>query len=177
MSEILSQPEQIEKSTDPVQYLNDFHNSEEYKQTLNKRIDRIKKEHPETSKADIEESFRDSTEEYKQTLWEYYRQHPLSYDANSYDEKFNQILKNYWNKKKFVNQMRADPTSAAKQADFIRADHEMMLAHLRTANELMEEGKAPDITTGRMLVQFLSIDQGIDVADPDRDIKRMRAYQ
>ncbi len=177
MGETLSQPEQIEKSTDPVEFLNDFHNSKVYKRALSERITKIKKEHPENSEADIEESFKSSTENYKRTLWEYYRQHPLSYDANSYGEKFNQTLEDYWNKKKFISQMKADPTSPAQQADFIRADHDMMLAHLRAADELIQEGKAPDVTTGRMFVQFLSIDQGLDVIDPDRDIKRMRAYQ
>lgn len=57
----------------------------------------------------------------------------------------------------------------------IDSDRQRSSSHTRAAEQLVKDKMVPNVTVGRLIVHFLSIDQSYDVPDPARDEKRLAA--
>ena len=174
----IPEEEKLEREfRDPMLFLQAFYQSPEYKQALAARIASIHKEHPESSRKRIETAFRDSSPDYKNLLFGFYKENPLDYSEDQYSDNFKKLMEDYWSKLFTAASIKADPTDPGKQAQIMQADHQRVLSHARAAEELVKEGQSPDDRVGRILVHFMTVSRGYDDFDPDRDIKRLEALR
>ena len=171
MSEALA-PQETEDTTpftNPTEFLQSFHQSPEYQQTLARRIKEARRRNPRLQSRAIESSFRDA-EQYKQLLFDYYHRHHLNYDETQYSDTFNPALQEYWQSTlAYQDILGHNPSEAYIQA----VELDRVAKHQDAAEELVKNGQAPNERVGRVLVHFLSVSEGIDNFDPYRDERRL----
>lgn len=177
MSEFAPQIDQEIESreiySDPREFLDSFRESLEYKSALTQRIKEVRARNPKAPKKSIEGAFVD-VETYKQLLFDYYHKNKLVYDPAIYAPETQEAIQTYWNSvMSYRETIGHNPTPAFLQA----AEQNRIIKHLNAAEKMVQEGKAPDARIGRVLVHFLSVSEGLDDFDPDRDIKRLEAMR
>lgn len=175
MAETLSpmETEEPKDYTDPVDFLDGFHESPGYQDVLSSRRKEVRRKNPNATDREIEESFIE-VEPYKQLLFQYYHQHPLLYNKKLYSEKTNVALDQYWKDTMSYHQILGENPSPT----FLRAaEAKRSMDHLRAADELVQEEKAPDVRIGRVLVHFLTVSEGVDSFDPNRDARRLESLK
>lgn len=171
MQETLT-PEEKEDTTpfiNPNEFLRAFRQSSEYQRSRARRIKEARKRNPRLSQKAIESSFCD-VDQYKQLLFDYFHQHHLNYDETQYSEAFNAALQKYWESTlSYQRILGHNPSDAYLQA----VELDRVAKHLHAAEELVKNDQAPNDRIGRVLVHFLTVSEGIDNFDPDRDIRRL----
>jgi len=159
-----AQAEHGVKSFDnPMDLIKAFENSEKFKSFIQEREKNIKSE---DERRDFEDLFR-GTDTYKFQLWDFFGTHRLNYKPEIYSEDFNFKVQLYW---QFT--LGFERRTAYGDANVEDIEHERSRLHARAAEQLMKDFNFNNFTIARILVQFLSINEGFDVIDPDRDVRR-----
>ncbi len=153
----------------PADFLEAFKKSPEYASALNRRFEELNcPESDEDKRALIMQHFP-GREDYKEALWLFREKFPLVFTPEVYSDEFIGRLEEYWS---FIRDNMKEIGRSGK--DLPGADSVRMSLHRQAAEQLAGEGLC-DFSTARLIVHFLSIDQGLDVPDPARDEKRLAA--
>lgn len=169
--EVVDELREMPQST--RRYLDAFELSQYYKKALQQAVaERVKS----GAKRDMVIKRFPDLEPYKRALWDYYRDgNRLSYNAASYNTSFISTIESYWAKTRAMmlreKLQRLDPNTLE------HLDHERSAAHTAAARQLVKMKQAPNENIGRLLVHFLSVDQGLDTPTPGRDEMRRQAYR
>ena len=182
MEKLKPNPESSESEngdfTDPGKYIEVFNESNEYKNAFQLRLKELKADNFDSMSEERKSAVLDhfvGCELWKNALWLFWNKHKLRYKKEQLPSKFNTALGEYWKQIKETEKVEAEGDTdqyKIKQFDNVR-----IKLHREAAEKLMEDGIVNNLTLGRFIVHFLSIDQGVDVPDPDRDEKRLAAYR
>lgn len=110
------------------------------------------------------------TDGYKNLLMRYFQteSNPLRYNPSEYSKEFIDEIEDYW---KFIVYERKVSDKYGPEARH-ENDLERSRRHMRAARQLCKDGLTPNDKVARIIVHFLSIDQGYDDLDFLRDENR-----
>jgi len=156
--------EVVENVTDnPEEYLKKFENSEifnEIKKTREKK----------GLKFDID-AVRE-TDQYKQGFWNFFVQgNHLQFNPENHSDEFKEALNSYWVFLRSTNQKER----LMRLGDVQEVDKERSRLHNNASRALLSEGKVPNRSVARLFVHFMSISEGLDRIDRERDERRRRS--
>ncbi|MEK7548771.1 MAG: hypothetical protein AAB499_02640 [Patescibacteria group bacterium] len=186
MSESLTPPEVIEAGeisekpiveTDPAKYISNFEAVINFPKLV---AERMKLAQPVDDEIiDQEEARRDLTEilregqDYKQELWNFHKTHPLVFDREKLPEEVKTKIYRYRDIIEEVGRAQRRSFGFLDQEEAKEYDLERGRRHFAAAKALTEAGLAHNTTVGRILIQFMNIEDGLDRVDPDRDLRRL----
>ena len=165
--------------SDPRAYVDEFEKSIDFAGDVVNRLEKYTAEHPveELSQADVQQ-FKDTLRTasgYKEKLWDWQKEHKLSLKPETLPEEVTQKVYDYWNVMEDIAKIRRDKEITPEEAQNL--DIERSAKHTLAAKELVDNGLAPNITVGRLLVHFMSIEKGYDRRDPQRDERRLNFFR
>ena len=158
------QEDEMRYFENPVELLEDFEQTNEVKDYLVNREKGIRKR---SEKKEVERLLK-GTDEYKIKLWKFFDKNKLRWNPAFYSVDFQQRIEAYWAKIR-GQELRE---KYYRYGDVEQMEAERVRLHARAAEQLMEDFGIENFSVARIIVQFLSIDQGFDVIDPDRDVRR-----
>lgn len=161
------------------EYISEFEKEIDFDQRVEKRIQDYQIEHPEdpltdADKSDLQNTMR-TDKAYKDSLWNWRGEHKISIEQFDLPEEATYAIYKYW---RTIDDFRRDQRKdLISKEDIINYDIKRSADHTNAAQKLVENGLAPNITIGRMLIQFMSIEKGYDREDRDRDEKRLNYFR
>lgn len=197
MSEILSESQEQEKEqinssasseieidptidlSNPTIYLNEFENSINFSEIVEDRLNKVRLEHPleELSKTDIAEitdTLR-SNKDYKDKLWNWQTAHNLPLNPANLPLELKEAIYEYWATIEKCRSLAEE--GGMSKTEIINLDIKRSADHAVAAKKMTDFGLAPNLTVGRLLVQFMSIDAGYDRVDQGRDERRLNFFR
>jgi hypothetical protein len=183
MAETLSPPQEgigenqstfeQEASQHVSDYLSEFERSINF--NPDQRLQLYLAEHPDQEISDDDRKLFVDTlrtgEGYKQQLWLWRNEHRLEADVKHFPQPVRSLIYEYWATIDHIKNNRPTDKDEIRNLDLRRN-----LEHFAAAKELVNLGLAPNETIGRLLIHFISIEEGFDVIDPERDIRRLQGY-
>lgn len=169
-------PEAEPKESDPANLLADFERSKPLKSFMKDRIHSLpafkgrKRSEIMDEEIQTEVEFVRETDGYKNLLMHYFQMegNPLRYDPAKYTKEFIDEIEDYWAFIVYERRVADNHGPEVKHEN----DLERSRRHMRAARQLCKDGMAPNDKVARLIVHFLSIDQGYDDLDFYRDENR-----
>lgn len=155
--------------TNPKEFINAMDTTPSFRKALATRVREIKavNKGQNIDEDDLLHFFR-QTDGYKTILWKFLADNPLKYDEKQYTTDFVYDLDDYWT---FVRGMK-QKERYQRFGSVEEVEKERSMRHLRAARQLVEDDMVENEKIGRLIVHFLSIDQGYDHVDFERDERR-----
>ena len=161
------------------EYISNFEKEIGFDQKVDKRLEEYQTGHPDdplssSDKTDLINTMR-TDKFYKDSLWNWRENHKISIEQFDLPEEASNAIYKYWQTiENFQRDQRKDFLS---KEDIINYDIKRSADHTFAAQKLVESGLAPNITVGRLLIQFMSIEKGYDKEDRGRDEKRLNYFR
>lgn len=165
--------------TDPRIYLSEFEKNIDFQSTVTRRVDNFHEQHPnerltEEDIISITDTLR-ADKEYKNKLWDWQKDHPLPINYDVLPDDAKNAIYQYWSD---FEEIRKAQREGYMTKDYIQnLDIKRSADHTDAAHALIKHGLAPNVTIGRLLIQFMSIDKGYDRVDRDRDERRLNFFR
>lgn len=170
-------PEQEQEpgTVPPSVYLADFQKSRLYQHALKARLSILRRERGRVNVAGVKQDFP-ATDQYRDALWQFFQKYPLHFEPSLYNNETLMLLEDYWRQTREL--MAKERLFQLDRDQLINLDNERSVAHLRASQSLVNTKEVPNERVGRLIVHFLTVDQGIEPKPrKDSDERRREVYR